>query len=71
MRKTLVAKLSMAVVTERKSNAYPNLSVRGSDIRKFSYSNGEERIERNITTEVKELARERTSMIVKNRKNGE
>ena len=71
MSKIVAAKLSMVVVTEKKSNVNPNVSFRGSDIRKFSYSNGEERIERNMTTEVKELARERTSMIVKKRKNGE
>jgi hypothetical protein len=71
MRKIVAAKESMVVVTEKKSNVKPILSFRGRDLWKFSYSKGDERIERNITTEVKEHARETTSMTVKNKKNGE
>ena len=71
MRKIVAAKESMVVVTEKKSNVKPIPSFRGRDLWKFSYSKGDERIERNVTTEVKEHARETTSMTVKNKKNGE
>ena len=67
----MAAKESMVVVTEKKSNVKPIISFRGRDVLKFSYSNGDERMERNMTTEVKEHARETTSMMVKRTKNGE
>ena len=40
----------MVVVTEKKSNVKPITSFRGRAVR-----NGDERIERNMTTEVKEM----------------
>ena len=43
----------MVVVTEKNSNVKPITNFRGRDVRKFSYSDGDERIERNMTTEVK------------------
>ena len=60
----------MVVVTEKKSNVKPILSFQGRDVWKFSYSSGDERMERNVTTEDKEHARETTSMMVKRTKNG-
>jgi hypothetical protein len=71
MSKMVAVNESMVVVTEKKSRVNPTISFRGRDLRKFSCSKGEVRIDRNITTEVKELARETTSMMVKNKKNGE
>jgi hypothetical protein len=62
---------SMVVVTEKKSKVNPTMSFRGRDLKKFCCSKGDVRIDRNITTEVKELARETTSMTVKNKKKGE
>ena len=43
----------MVVVTEKNSNVKPITNFRGSAVWKFSYSDGDERIERNMTTEVK------------------
>ena len=52
-RKIVAAKESMVVVTEKNSNVKPITNFRGRAVRKFSYSDGDERIERNMTTEVK------------------
>jgi hypothetical protein len=71
MRIIVAAKESIVVVTEKNSNEKPIISFRGRDLRKYSCSNGDERIDRNMTTEVKELAREILSMTVKNEKNGD
>jgi hypothetical protein len=69
MMSTIVAaKASMVTATEKKRKVKPIMSFRGSAWRKSWRSKGEVRIERNMTTEVNELARERTSMQVKIRK---
>ena len=42
-RKIVAAKESMVVVTEKNSNVKPITNFRGRDVRKFSYSDGDER----------------------------
>ena len=55
----------MVVDTEKKRKMKPSESFRGRVRRKSSISREDVRTERKITTEVKELARPATSMIVK------
>jgi hypothetical protein len=69
MSRTVAVNESMVVITEMKRKN-PIMSLRGIDLRKFSCSKGEVRIDRNITTEDKELAMEATSMMVKAKKMG-
>ena len=64
-RKIAVPKEIMVVITDMKSNEKPTASFRGRDLRKSPYSKGDERIERNVTRDVKEHARAVTSMTVK------
>lgn len=65
MRKIVAPKEIMVVITDMKSNEKPTASFRGRAVRKSSYSKGDERIERNVTTDVKEHARAVTSVTVK------
>lgn len=64
-RKIAVPKEIMVVITDMKSNEKPTASFRGRDLRKSPYSKGDERIERNVTRDVKEHARAITSVKVK------
>ena len=55
----------MVIITNMKSNEKLTTSFRGRDVWKLSYSKGDERNERNMTTNVKEHARAVTSKMVK------
>lgn len=63
-----VPKEIMVVITDMKSNEKPTASFHGRVLRKSPYSKGDERIERNVTTDVKENARAITSVKVKSLK---
>jgi hypothetical protein len=52
------------VAMEKNKNAKPAISFLGRDLLKSHNSQGDVRIERNITTEANELARATTSMTV-------
>ena len=58
----------IVVNTEKKRKKRPTISFRGSEVWNSCSSNGEVNKERNITSEVKELAKETTSVTVKIRK---
>ena len=67
-RKIAVPKEIMVVITDMKSNEKPTASFCGRDLQKSPYSKGDERIERNVTRDVKEHARAITSVKVKSLK---
>ena len=71
MRTIVDVNVNMVAATEMKSNMKPNVSFLGSEARKSSSSKGDVRMERNVTTEVKEQVKERTSRAVKDMKRGE
>ena len=58
----------MVTATEKKRKVKARMNFRGREWLKSLSSNGEVRMERNITTEVNELARERTSITVKTKR---
>ena len=64
----MAPKDSMVVITEKKRKVKPKRSFRGREKRNSFRSKGEVNKDRNTTSEVKELAKERTSEIVKTRK---
>jgi hypothetical protein len=66
--KIVAPKDSMVVITAKKRKVKPTRSFRGREIRKSCSTNGEVNKERNTTSEVKELAKERTSETEKTRK---
>ncbi|KAH7569419.1 hypothetical protein JRO89_XS06G0158400 [Xanthoceras sorbifolium] len=68
MRITVEVNASMVVATDMKSKAKPSVSILGSKRWKSSSSKDDVRMERNITTAVKEEDNEMTSEMLKNRK---
>lgn len=62
------AKASMVTATEKKRKVKPRMSFRGRECRKSWSSNGDVRIERNMTSDVSELARDRASVMMKTKK---
>ncbi|KAI4353996.1 hypothetical protein L6164_002905 [Bauhinia variegata] len=62
---------SIVVINEMNRKPNPTDNFLGRELRKSCISNGDVRMERNITTEASELARATTSMIVKKRNIGE
>ena len=66
--KIVAPKDIMLVTTEKKRKKRPKISFRGREVRNSGSSNGEVNKERNNTSEVKELAKETTSVTVKTRK---
>ena len=62
--KTVALKDSIVVAMEKNKKAKPAISFLGRELRKSHISQDDVSIERNITTEANELAREITSMTV-------
>jgi hypothetical protein len=66
--KIVAPKDIMVVITAKKRKVKPKISFRGREMWKSCSSKGEVNKERKTTSEVKELAKERTSETVKARK---
>jgi hypothetical protein len=70
MRRIVAANDIIIIDTERNRNVKPSISLLGRECLKSIIRNGDVRIERNITTDVKAQARESTSVAVKTKKKG-
>lgn len=63
-------KARLVTATEKKREVKPRVSFRGREWRKSSSSYGEERMERNMASDISELAMERASVMMKTTKKG-
>ena len=70
MRTIVAEKAIIVAATERKRKVNASVNFLGRDLWKSWSRNGEVRMEMNMTTEVRELTSERTSMNVKTMKKG-
>jgi hypothetical protein len=70
MRRTVAANDTIIMDTEKNKNENPSINLLGRECLKSASRNGDVRIERNITTDVKANERDNTSVTVKTTKKG-
>jgi len=70
VRKIVDPNATIIIATERNRNVKPAINLLGRVCLKSLNRNGDERMERNVTTDVKAKVRDRTSETVKTTKNG-